>query len=271
MKQESSMSTFSSGARWGVVVGCLVFLGAGCRGTGPSPAEIRATSSTAETGPEGMVCRHEYYPLVPGYRALYRTSIDGADKGTYTVTVPWVRNNEVYLAAQFVSPEGEVVASNQQFRCFNGALEAKGYIDTGALHPGGSSYNNAKIETEMTGGVFFPETVLAGAEWESKVRIRITPREREDAFGVTAKQNAFTVEVVTQKRAIGLETISLPIGRREAMKIEVTSLFDGVPTFSKTEWWVKGVGMVRSLTHGSILASDPPVLTELNDYVVPET
>lgn len=263
------MSTFSSGARWGVVVGCLVLLGAGCRGTGPSPAEIRATSSTAETGPEGMVCRHEYYPLVPGYRALYRTSIAGVDKGTYTLTVPWVRNNEAYLTAQFVSPEGGTMNSSQQFRCFGGALEAQGYMDTGALHPGGSSYNNAEVHTEMASGSFFPEMVKPGTEWESKVRIKITPNERVDAFGVTAKQNPFTMEVVTHKRAIGLETIPLPIGKREAMKIEVTTSFDGVQTLSKTEWWVKNVGMVQSLTYGSILESDPPVLTELNDYVAP--
>ena len=63
--------------------------------------------------------------------------------------------------------------------------------------------------------------------------------------------------------------VDLPIGRREAMKIEVIVLFDGLPTFSKTEWWAKDIGMVKSLSRGSYRPEDPQTLTEIQDYVVP--
>lgn len=264
------MSIFSTSARL-LTVSCLLFLmGAGCRGTGESPADIRATSSTAAIGPEGVVCRHEYYPLVPGYRALYRTSMDGVDKGTYSMAVPWVRNNEAYLVVAFTSPDSESVTySNQQLRCHDGALEAKGYINTGGLQPGGSDYNSAEVHTDSVIGSFFPETIRPGMNWESKVTMTMVPKEPVDGFAIEAKSKPVTITVVTRKHAVGIETIDLPIGRREAMKIEVVTLFDGLPTLSKTEWWVKDIGMVKSLSRGSYRPEDPQTLTEIQSYVVP--
>ncbi|MBP7005518.1 hypothetical protein KBB27_00120 [Patescibacteria group bacterium] len=265
------MSTLSTGARLVPIICFLALFGAGCRGTGSRPVvDPDTTSSTAVTGPEGVACRHEYYPIVPSYRALYQTSINGVSTGSYILSVAWVRDNQAYLAARFASPgDSVVVNSNQQFRCSRGALEAIGYIDTGALQPGGASYNNARVQTNSTSGSFFPERVVAGTEWESAVNITMTYPERTDAFEVTAPIRPVTIDVVTHKKAIGLETIDLPIGRREAMRIEVSVSFGGLSTFSKTEWWVKDIGMVKSLSYSSLREEDPPTLTQMEDYVVP--
>lgn len=264
------MPTLSTGARLFVALCSLFFIGAGCRGTGQSPAEIRSTSSTAEIGPEGVTCRHEYYPLVPGYRALYQTSREGVSMGTYTMEVPWVRNNEAYLVTDFVTPApGATVHTDQQMRCHNGALEAKGYADTGTLQPGGSNYNKVEIHTNSVVGSFFPETIRPGMTWESKITMTMTPKKQVDAFAIEANSKPTTITVLIHKHAVGIETVDLPIGRREAMKIEVTASFEGLPTFSKTEWWAKDIGMVKSLSRGSAREEDPVTLTEIQDYVVP--
>lgn len=271
IENEPLMSTLSTGARLVPIICFLALFGAGCRGTGSRPVvDSDTTSSTAVTGPEGLVCRHEYYPIVPNYRALYQTSINGVSTGSYILSVAWVRDNQAYLAARFASPgDSVVVNSSQQFRCSRGALEAGGYIDMGTLHPGGADYNSVEVHTNSTSGSFFPETVTVGTDWESSVNMTITPRKHEDAFELTAPLPPLTIEVVTHKHAVGLETIDLPIGRREAMRIDVKVLFNNLPTFSKTEWWVKDIGMVKSLSYSSLREEDPPTLTEIQDYVVP--
>lgn len=245
-------------------------MGAGCRGTGTAPTADQVASSTPDAIPTSVECRHEYYPLVAGYRALYRTTLNGVDKGTYSITVPWVRNNEAYVAAVFTGAGGSpVVNSNQQFRCHNGELEAKGYVDTGGLQPGGTDMNKAEVHSDAVTGSFFPKNITPGSEWESSVKMTIKPKKAVDGFELPAATEPLTITVRTKKHAVGLEQIDLPFGRKEAMKIEVTTYFDDAQTFTKLEWWVKDIGMVQSLAWASVLESDPPVVTRMNDFVLP--
>jgi hypothetical protein len=133
-----------------------------------------------------------------------------------------------------------------EYKCENGALVAKGFADAISMTEAeGALARGADIETLSSEGQFMPARISAGQEWGAKYTIKLTPLGRPDVLD--ARAGAVKMEVAIRRSAVGKETVTVPAGRFEAMKIASSIDFNGSTVSSGTEWWVKGKGMVKSV------------------------
>ena len=103
-----------------------------------------------------------------------------------------------------------------------------------------------------------PANAAAGTTWSNSQTIRM-----DSTGGPTAALGAITSTTTEQSRAVGEESVTVPAGTYDALKVEVTrttaAKFSGTPagvklpemppsTATSTEWWVKGIGMVKMVT-----------------------
>lgn len=90
-----------------------------------------------------------------------------------------------------------------------------------------------------------PARISAGQEWDAKYTIKLTPRGRPDVLD--ARAGVVKVDVAIRRTAVEKETVTVPAGRFEAMKIVNSTDFNGNTVSSGVEWWVKGKGLVKSV------------------------
>lgn len=258
------------------VVGCvgLVLLGAGCRGGGRRPEPAPAADPTALFGdpsapiarapdaadsdsPTGVSCNHEYYPLRLGYHIQYKVTfppIGGRDTAYYAMRVMSVNSEQVQLQVDY-DLSGDRINTDLVYKCIDGSLQAAGYVNTGSLVTGGADMNRFRVRTDGATGQFLPPRIARGDTWTSSFNAKVTPLATEmtgepipaDAGGI---REPISMPISITRTALGIEQVTVPAGRFEAMKIKAVTSFDGVPTMSGTEWWVKDVGMVKSTYDG---------------------
>lgn len=259
----------------------LVLFGAGCRGGGdrptpppPDPTAIFGSpdaTTTAAIPPEGMSCNHEYYPLRPGYFIQYHTTYPAAagasGEGYYAMRVMRVTSGSVYMKSIHARPGGgDPISSDVEYRCIGGGLYAAGYANTGSLAPGGPEQNRFEVRTDRAEGAFLPAHLDVGSHWSSSFDIKMTPLARTDVDGRPTRPIAMSVGI--ERAALGIEHVRVPAGEYEAMKISTKTSFDGSPSFTGTEWWVKGVGMVKS-TYAAGITPEENIVTEATTVEVP--
>ena len=94
-----------------------------------------------------------------------------------------------------------------------------------------------------------PAAVDVGVEWTSVVT-------SEARFSLNGKRYRETQVITTEYRAVSEESVSVPAGTFPAIKVEITSTTHktepdlGVnltAVSSITQWWTRGIGMVRSV------------------------
>lgn len=270
------------------VVGCgaLVLMGAGCRGGGRPPMPTPAADPTAIFGdpsapaprradpadsssPTGVACNHEYYPLRLGYHIQYKTSfppIGGKTTGYYALRVAEVKPDSVYIKATYAA-DGEPITSDIIYKCSGGSLQAAGYIDVSSLARGPAYENQYKVRTDAATGQFLPPRISRGDSWSAGFTAKITPLQ--DATGGESRviREPITMPIEIRRTALGVERVTVPAGTFEAMKIKTETLFDGNPTISGTEWWVKEVGMVKSTYNAGSGSED--IVTVARGVTVP--
>lgn len=265
------------------ILGIVALMGSGCRGGGSPPTptvtdptaifgdpDAAATSERPE--PVGMSCNHEYFPLRQGYHIQYQNtyppSRGTSGIGHYAQNVRRVTPTSVYLTTAFETTGGGApIESNVEYRCIGGSLAAAGYIDTGSLARGGAAFNNYEIRTNSSEGEFLPRTIVPGTEWTSKFNVTMGPREAAPAGSEERQLPTITMNIMTTRKAIGIERVVVPAGSYEAMKITSTTFFDGTPTIKGTEWWVKNVGMVKSTVDAGSGVED--IITQATGVTVP--
>ncbi|MBP6945443.1 hypothetical protein KBD61_01910 [Patescibacteria group bacterium] len=235
----------------------VVLMGAGCRGSDrrseePTPAypfgdETPVTPEVVSerTREDLSACANEYYPLRAGYSIEYRT--EGADgRNTSQLNVTQVRGNKITLQSRISRQDAPPLETALEYECINGSLVAQGYVDAVSVTSAdGTVARGATIETLSSEGQFMPARVSDGQTWGAKYNIRITPTDRPDVLQERAA--AVKAEVAINRIAIGKETVTVPAGRFEAMKIASNTSFNGNLAYTGYEWWVKGKGMVKSV------------------------
>ncbi len=220
--------------------------------------------------PEGVFCGNEYYPLKPGYGIRYRTTFPAADgvtgQGAYSFRVTNVENDVAKIETVVESSDGSQppIRSTQSFGCENDALKALAYVDVGSRVTGAASANKFKIETTEANGVFLPRRVRLGDSWVSHFKATLTPQNVTKNSPI---RQPMSVTVDIERGAEAVETVRVPAGTYTAVRLRVNTSINGIESMSGTEWWVEGVGMVKSAFDAGSGVKD--ILSEATSVTVP--
>jgi hypothetical protein len=129
------------------------------------------------------------------------------------------------------------------------------------------------VQASNVSGVTFPSQIQPGNQWQHSLDLQgnVSVANQSGAAKGTA-QNNFT--------AVGTESVSVPAGTFDAMKIQVNTAinmsvsYKGLPLPVKfsaayTYWFAPGVGWVKASGTGDIAGTSFSETTELQSYSVP--
>lgn len=218
--------------------------GAGTGDSVSTPDPGDAGGGGAGTGP----CTNPLMPVIAG--ASWNYQMTGSSSDTFARSILSVGGSA--FTDQDVFASG--VTRTGEWNCDSGNLIA--------LDPvGGTSATvqtadmNSDFQTNAQSGVTLPASVAAGDAWTQSLSISGTTVVNE----LTAESTSDTTVSCT---ALGMESVTVPAGTFDAMKIdcqdsiEITVTISGVtvPTsisFMTTLWFAPSVGMVQSISTGS--------------------
>ncbi len=261
----------------------LALLGAGCASnTTPSPSGASDSSITppvvtrpTETGsPATSACAHPYYPLKQGYDVKYRISsrdFQGAPQVThYSQRVTGATANSVTLTSLFEGTVGErTLSADQTLQCEGGHLRATAYVDFSSQLMGGTA-PTFRTETRNVTGDLLPADLHVGSEWNGSFAVTMTPANAAAENAPLGRGIDLTIR--THRKVVGEETVTVPAGTYQALKIQAETGMDGGATpgdtnLVTTEWWVRGVGLVKSVFAAGGAMGD--IVTEAETINVP--
>lgn len=232
----------------------LASLACSLTGTGtPTSAPVDETASEAAPAstptveasptPQQSDCFNAYYPVKLGATWTYQMSGTSADKFTHSI----VSASEKEFTDQDAFGSG--TTRTGQWRCEGGNLIS--------LTPGGGLAAVAAAGivfnftvTENT-GVTIPANMDVGSAWSQDIKFE----GKQDVGGIQLDtQN----QAVTSCTAIGRESVTIPAGTFDALKVEcnakLTIGMNGTPIYTleglTTTWYVKDVGMVKTVGSG---------------------
>lgn len=228
-----------------VLPSALILLGAGCFSP-PATPEADAPASSEPVASAPSECGHPYYPMKPGSAITFQSIFkDRPDE--FTVTVKSNADGKATLEYDF---EGVGKLLTQAVECDkDGSLKAKGYLDLASA----LSESKFEIETKTVSGVFLPADLKVGSEWGSIYDVNITPQDSAvlKSLGITTINQQATIS----NQAMAQERITISAGTYEALRVETKVKLDATLsgsspmnaiTVTGTEWWVRGIGMVKS-------------------------
>ena len=217
----------------------------------PAPAAVPSTT-TAD------VCGNPYYPFKPGLAITYGVTPSPAANSDYTIRVVSVTGATAAIRAEMAAG----VTADMEADCANGTVAMKGTFDLGAAAKG----MTVKTTLVSSSGTFMPADVAAGSTWSNTQTVKM---ETSGGTGEVAAMGPITSTTTEQSKAVGQESVTVPAGTFDALKVEVTrtitSELAGPPpgvtlppgmklptppptTSTSTEWWVKGIGLVKTVT-----------------------
>ncbi|HWR00047.1 MAG TPA: hypothetical protein VN397_04360 [Candidatus Methylomirabilis sp.] len=233
-----------------VALGFFLALGAGCStpsvpaggSTGPSPA----TSASA--------CAHPYYPIRQGYEIGYTNTITGAPESAFTMKVAKAERNTAtleYVFSQTGAPANATpLTMTQELECAGGNIRAKGQLDMASALSG----MQVRSTTKKSTGELLPSDLAVGSEWDNEFQVET---ETDSPVAVRLGMGRTSSTMVMHHKAIREEDITVPAGTYRALVVEtdmtITMSFGSLPaqkptTVRSTEYWVKDVGLVKTVT-----------------------
>lgn len=238
------------------------------------PANATATAAEPSATPEGnppvggvSLCTNLYYPVREGATWTYKSTGSPAGEYSFTDTVTSVRADGFTLSTQIGS-----LTRTQVWTCSSEGLAA---LQLGGAPAAMLSAQNIQLDLDVThaSGVTFPSQINAGDQWQQMLDV-------EGSVRVANEEGTATGTAQMDFNTAGNESVTVPAGTFEALKIEVNTTLDvdvsyeglTLPvTFSgaHTNWFVQGVGWVKSTGTGSVLGSLFDETTELQSYNVP--
>lgn len=231
----------------------VALVGAGCA-PASSPSVSGGGAPSVPVASKG--CMHPYFPIAPGYAVTY-ASQGPAGKSEYTMSVDSVQGSGAVLAYAFSNSN---VTVTQNISCDGGHIVAEGYLDMGsAMGNTGFSFITNSAE-----GEWLPSNLAVGSEWTSTFDITM---QASAAMGLPEfLQNVQSV--VTMNRSVmGTEEVTVPAGTYTALKVKshMTMESADLPVPMNTavdsiEYWVKGVGMVKSVGEGATIEAQSVTL-----------
>jgi hypothetical protein len=257
-----------------LAIGMLGFSMLACN-LGKGPAQVASTpsqsptseSSSATQPPTGNdaanhACANPYLPIIAG--AAWNYSLTGSATDTFTRSILSVDENEFTEQDVF----GAGVTRQGKWSCDNGSLIA---LDpANGPSAGVSSYSlDVDFQTKELSGVTLPATIHAGDTWSQSITLEGT--STISGQSIPAKNHT-----TSDCTAVGLESVTVPAGTFDAMRIDckvsihITITMNGtdIPTnlnMNSTNWYAEKVGLIKAVSSGAGFDST----IELTSYTIP--
>lgn len=205
----------------------------------PTPTTPPAVSSE---GP----CDNPYYPIVDGATWVYETEEMGpathtmatGQDNTFTVTVE--SENSTSTLAGTCTDEGIVL------------------MDQGLGGSFQSDSGTSTVTTQYEDGITLPDDIQVGDDWSQTMSLIASSGDQ-----------SLSAEIVTNYKALGYESVTVPAGTFEALKIEQTGTMNMMGQEILTKgmlWYAQGVGSVKS---ESGLEGEKASIIQLLSYSIP--
>ena len=234
--------------------------------TGPA---VQATATLEGTTPvaQESLCTNTYYPIREGATWNYKSTGGPAGEYIFTDTITSVRENGFTLSTQIGG-----LTRAQEWTCTAEGLAA---LQFGGAPAAMLNSQNIQMNFDVANasGVTFPSQVNPGDQWQQSADIAgNVSLMNEDAEATGNVQMNFS--------AIGNESVTVPAGTFEALRVEVdvtlniNATYEGITlpvAFSGdyTYWFAPGVGWVKSSGTGSALGTSFNDNIELQSYSIP--
>lgn len=236
----------------------------------PSPVVPTGTPTlepTAETAiPDTGLCANPLMPVVNGATWTYTGSSNQDGTYRYQDVITEVREDGFTITSLYNDSQGYT----QQWACKSEGLMALQIPGMAAL---AMQQLNANFQTSSIEGVILPREVAPGDQWSFSLDLSGTISTN----GISALASG---EAVYDMTAAGMESLTVPAGTFQAMRINgvmtinATATVSGLPlpvrvTLTTTSWYAPGVGMVRAVTDGELVGEPVNGLLELQSYQIP--
>jgi hypothetical protein len=214
-----------------------------CHSTGSPPSSTPTVRSPASPTPSlSGPCANSYFPVVEGASWTYaRTSAGRSSPLRQSVATIAGAGFTILLRV----PGGE---EQDRWTCSPAGLANVGQTFSG---PGGSPLppGTTQFRHFRSHGVSVPSSPDVGSTWTQVVT-------SEARFVLKGTRHRERQVITTSYRAVGEESVTTPEGTYQALKVEIMSTthktsaglgVDLTATTKTTQWWVAGVGVVRSI------------------------
>jgi hypothetical protein len=215
---------------------------------------------------EGL-CANAYYPVREGSTWSYKSTGGPAGEYSFTDTITSVREDGFTLSSQF----GDLTRT-QEWSCTPEGLIA---LQLGGAPAATLNSQNMQLNLDIknVSGVTFPSEINVGDQWQHNL-------DFEGNMTVANQEGAATGNAQTNFNVLGNESVTVPAGTFDALKIEMDTTLNinvsaqgiSVPvtfTSTYTYWFVQGVGWVKSSGTGNIAGTSFSETTELQSYSIP--
>lgn len=232
----------------------------------PTASPVPPTRTPGAAG----LCSNPLVPVKPGARWTYEaSSAAAAGPSRFSTAITSVRPAGFTLAINM----GDNLTANQDWTC-----NAEGLVAL-SLGTGQSlldlNLQGVKVDLAASNptGVMLPANVKPGTQWLYGLSLAGTLTQGS----LTAQA---TGSVSTSLRAVGSETITVPAGTFNAVKIQGTSTFNITADFDglslpvtsvigSTFWFAPGVGLIRFEASGTFAGIPYSATSQLQSYDVP--
>lgn len=243
-----------------------------CSGITPQPPVEPTTSANPAPTTETQIvdsglCSNPLYPVRNGATWTYTSTGGLSGNFSFTDTITEVREDGFTLTSQI---DGATLA--QEWTCTPEGLLSLSF-GTGAA--GGISTSGVEMDlrTSNAQGVILPQSINSGDQWAYSLDFEGT-MEYSDTSADTQGMASFAFN------ALGEESVTVPAGTFNAMKIHVDLVLDMQATFSgftaplvftlpSDIWYAPDIGWVKASSSGNIFGLAFNETIELQSYNVP--
>jgi hypothetical protein len=226
-------------------------------------ATVDGTTPVAEQS----LCTNLYYPVRQGATWTYKSTGGPAGEYSFTDTITSVRENGFTLSTQI----GDLTRE-QEWTCTAEGLSA---LQLGGAPAAMLNSQNIHLNLNVNNvtGVTFPSQINPGHQWQQNLDVT----GNVTAFNEEAEA---TGSVQMSFNALGNESVTVPAGTFEALKVEVDvalnldATYEGITlpvsfTGDYTYWFAPNVGWVKASGTGSVLGNSFTDTTELQSFNIP--
>ncbi len=245
----------------------------------PAPTEAAAAPTSTEVVEEpsptdpppasgGEGCAHVYFPVANGASWTYASNNEVVGLYSFTDTITEVRSYGFTVTGEF-----EGLVKTMEWACDPEGLIALQF-GGGAAASVTTSSGSLQLETTEVTGVTLPWEITPGMTWSQTFVISGDATLAPDMIG-TAEGS-----IEQGWEAIGMESITIPAGTFDALKVDQTTYFNYVVTVSDitvpivfevtgSVWFAPGVGWIKSTGTGEMMGESFSDALELTGYSVP--
>lgn len=215
---------------------------------------------------EGL-CANAYYPIREGATWTYQSAGGNTGGYSFTDTITSARDDGFTLSTQIAG-----LTQTQEWNCTSEGLVALQFGGAPAAMLT-SQAMQLGLQVNNVTGITFPKNIQPADQWSHSL-------DFEGNVTLSGNQANATGNAQTSFNAIGMESVTVPAGTFDAMKIQADTVLDmnasyaglSVPvSFSATYtyWFVQGVGWVKASGTGSLAGKSFSETIELQSYNIP--